>query len=392
VSVGEGEVSRPVPAETVFTNARIVTEREVVRGSLRLAQGVIAEIGSGRSAVPGALDCDGDLLIPGLVELHTDNLEKHYSPRIGVEWDPVAAAMAHDLQLAGAGITTVYDSLVLGAAPGWEMRDAWLRPMLDGLRRARAHGMLRIEHRLHLRCEVTHPEITALFESFLDEPALGFMSLMDHAPGDRQSPDIEAYKVRYREAFGMDQARVDAHVQALIEGSRRYGPANRRRLAALARANGIPCASHDDASVEHIEEAAELGCRLSEFPTTIEAARAARERGLHVLMGAPNVIRGGSHSGNIAASELVLHGLLDVLSSDYVPSAMLHAAVRLTQAPFDLPWPAAIAMVTSAPADAAGLDDRGRLAPGLRADLVRLRVVLGRPVVLAVHAGGVRVI
>ena len=378
--------------ETVFTGARIVTAVEVVEGSLLLRDGRIAAIDAGPSAVPGAIPCEADLLIPGLVELHTDNLEKHFSPRMGVEWDPVTAAMAHDVQLAGAGITTVYDSLVLGAAPGWEMRDSWLRPMLDGLNTARAHGMLRIDHRLHLRCEVTHPEIAEQFESFLDEPGLGFMSLMDHAPGDRQSPDIAAYKERYRSFNGMDEVRVEEHVRALMDGSQRYGRSNRQRLARLAHARRIPFASHDDARTEHIEEAHGLGCVLTEFPTTMAAAEAARRCGLHVLMGSPNLIRGGSHSGNIAAGALATAGLLDVLSSDYVPAAMLQAAMRLTLEPFGYTLPRAIATVTTAPAQAAGLDDRGLIAPDQRADLVRLRPVLDRPVVREVYVAGRRVV
>jgi alpha-D-ribose 1-methylphosphonate 5-triphosphate diphosphatase len=377
--------------ETVLANARIVLPDAVRPGAVLVRDGELAAI-DGPGPVPrGSLDLAGDLLIPGLVELHTDNLEKHFSPRIGVEWDPVAAAMAHDVQCAGAGITTVYDSLVLGAAPGWEMRDSWLRPMLGGLDHARRHGMLRIDHRLHLRCEVTHPEIAGQFESFLGEPGLGFMSLMDHAPGDRQSPDIEAYKRRYRSAFGMDEVRVEQHVRALIEGSRLYGAVNRRRLAALAAAHAIPFASHDDARLEHIEEAAALGCALTEFPTTLAAARAARAHGLHVLMGSPNLIRGASHSGNVAAAELARHGVLDVLSSDYIPAALIMAAFRLAGPEFGIALPAAIATVTANPAHAAGLTDRGRMAPGLRADLVRVRLVDDRPVVRATWVAGERV-
>jgi alpha-D-ribose 1-methylphosphonate 5-triphosphate diphosphatase len=378
-------------SETVLTNARIVTPDAVVDGTLVLAAGRIAAIDPGPSRTPGAVDLEGDLLIPGLVELHTDNLEKHFSPRAGVEWDAVAAAMAHDLQLAGAGITTVFDSLVLGAAQGWEMRDSWLRPMLDGLDIARRKSMLRIDHRLHLRCEVTHPEIASQFESFLDQPVLGFMSLMDHAPGDRQSPDIEAYKRRYRQSFGMDEATVEAHVAGLIEGSRKYGPANRRRLSELARERRIPFASHDDASLEHIEEAAGLGCVLSEFPTTEVAARAARRAGMHVLMGSPNLIRGGSHSGNIAAGDLARAGLLDVFSSDYIPASLLMAAMRLSEPEFGIPLPEAIATVTANPAEAAGLSDRGRIEVGLRADLVRVRPVENRPVVRSTWSAGERV-
>lgn len=377
--------------ETLLTNARIVTPVGVVDGTVILRDGRIATVEAGPARVRAAVDLDGDLLIPGLVELHTDNLEKHFSPRIGVEWDPVAAAMAHDVQCAGAGITTVYDSLVLGAAPGWEMRDSWLRPMLDGLAVARRQSMLRIEHRLHLRCEVTHPDIASLFELYLGEPGLGFMSMMDHAPGDRQSPDIDAYKRRYRSAFGMDEERVEEHVRALIDGSERHGALNRRRLAAIATASAIPFASHDDARLEHILEAAALGCVLTEFPTTIEAAAAARAHGLHVMMGSPNLIRGGSHSGNVAAADLARRGHLDVLSSDYIPAALLMAAFRLAGEEFGVPLAGAIATVTANPADAAGLADRGRIVPGLRADLVRVREVEGRPVVRATWLAGERV-
>ena len=380
-----------MPSETVLTHARIVTRDEIVAGTALVRGGVIAAVEPGRARAPAALDLDGDYLIPGLIELHTDNLEKHYSPRAGVVWDAATAAIAHDVQCAGSGITTVHDSLVIGAAPGWDMRDEWLRPMLDGLAGARRHGMLKIDHRVHLRCEVTHPGIVGLFESFLGEPALGFMSLMDHAPGDRQSPDVDAYKRRYRTIFRMDDATVDAHVASLVEGSRRHGPRNRRALAAIAKERGIPFASHDDAREEHIVEAAELGAVLTEFPTTLAAARAARARGLHVLVGGPNLIRGGSHSGNVAAAALAAEGVLDILSSDYIPAALLQSAFRLAAEPFDVVLPEAIATVTAAPADAAGLAARGVVEAGRRADLVRVRVIEGRPVVRAVWVGGERV-
>jgi alpha-D-ribose 1-methylphosphonate 5-triphosphate diphosphatase len=370
-------------------NARVVTRDAVLAGSVAWQDGRITGVdqGSGRTGI----DLDGDFLLPGLIELHTDNLEKHYAPRIGVVWDAVSAAVSHDVQCAGSGITTVFDSLVLGAAPGWEIRDQWLRPMLDGLATARAAGMLKGDHRLHLRCEVTHPDIVPFLERFLGEPALGFMSLMDHAPGDRQSPDIEAYRRRYRNTFGLSEQEVEDHVSALLEGSRLHGPGNRLALGALARARNIPLASHDDAREEHVLEALELGAVLTEFPTTLEAARAAHGRGLKVLMGAPNLIRGHSHSGNVAAADLAREGVLDILSSDYIPASLLQAAFRLADDPFGIPLPDAVATATANPAEAAGLDDRGMIAEGRRADLVRVRVIEGRPVVRAVWVEGERV-
>ncbi|SNB61692.1 alpha-D-ribose 1-methylphosphonate 5-triphosphate diphosphatase [Arboricoccus pini] len=376
--------------EIVFSNARIVTEDEVVLGSMQLEGARIGGVSATSSALPAAVDLEGDYLIPGLIELHTDNLEKHYSPRAGVQWDAVAAAVGHDVQITGSGITTVYDSLVLGAAPGWDARDEWLVPMLAGLAEARRLGMLKAEHRLHWRCEVTHAEIVALFESLAAEPGLGLISLMDHAPGDRQSPDIEAYKRRYRAAASVDDAAVEAHVASLIEGSRRYGSDNRRQLCAMAATKNIPVASHDDARLEHIEEAAALGCVISEFPTTLEAAVAARRAGMQVLMGAPNLIRGSSHSGNVAAAELAREDQLDIISSDYIPAALLPAAFRLASDAFGYSLSRAIATVSANPARAAGLDDRGRIGQGMRADLVRVALRDGRPLVREVWVAGAR--
>lgn len=379
-----------MPHEQILANARMVTRNEVIHGALLLRDGLISGLAAGNTDT-ASTDCDGDFLIPGLVELHTDNLEKHYAPRSGVEWDPVSAAMSHDVQIAGSGITTVFDSVVLGAAPGWDMRDSWLAPILSGLERARDLGLLKADHRLHFRCEVTHGQIGQILEQMLGQPGLGLLSLMDHAPGDRQSPDVEAYKKRYRTSFGMSDEAVEAHVRALVDGSRLYGPGNRRQIAGMAAARGLALASHDDASATHIAEAKALGCALSEFPTTLDAARASHEHGLMNLVGAPNLVRGTSHSGNVQAAALAQAGLLDIISSDYLPAALLPAAVKLTGPGFDMSLPDAIATVTATPAQAVGLPDRGRIAVGLRADLVRVRMVEGWPQIRAVWVQGERV-
>jgi alpha-D-ribose 1-methylphosphonate 5-triphosphate diphosphatase len=378
-------------APCILTNARLVLPNEVVRGTLVAQGGLIAELGHAISRAPGALDLAGDYLIPGLVDLHTDNLERHYQPRSGVEWDAVAAAISHDTQIAGSGITTVYDSLTLGAASGWDMRAETIAPIVDGLRTALGHDMLRVQHFLHMRCEVTHPDIVPTFKAYADDPLVRFMSLMDHAPGDRQSPDLADYRRRYLKNFDGDEAAVDRHIEELLHGSRVFGPDNRRRLAKIAAERGLAFASHDDASRAHIEEAHELGVTVTEFPTTLEAALMAHEAGIKVLMGAPNLIRGRSHSGNVAATVLARRDCLDMLSSDYIPASLLPGAFRLAQEDFGWSLPHALATVTSVPAATARLDDRGRLEQGLRADLVRVQMVQSRPVVRAVWSGGSRV-
>ncbi len=377
--------------ETVFTGARLVLADEVVAGTLAIENGRITSIDQGSARYPAAIDLEGAHLVPGLVDVHTDNLERHFQPRAGVLWDKVAAAIAHDGQVAAAGITTVFDSLTVGAAQGWDTRAEMIEPMIEGLEYARDHAMLRVEHLLHLRCEITHPDIVSIFEHHSRSPLTAMMSVMDHAPGDRQSPDVEIYRQRYQKNPHLSPEQVDAHIQGLIEDSKRYGPPNRARLAQLARVRGIPLATHDDARAEHIEEAVALGACLTEFPTTMEAAEAARGRGLPTLMGSPNLIRGGSHSGNVAAADLARAGLLDMLASDYIPASLLQAAFKLTGESLGFTVPAAVAMVTSVPARAVGLVDRGRLEVGARADLVEVRLVRDRPLVRSVWSAGRRV-
>lgn len=376
--------------EIVLANAEIVTPDAVVRGRVVVVRGRIVAVEEGTGG--GHADLNGDLLVPGLVDLHTDNLEKHIQPRSGVHWDPVAAALSHDLQVAGSGITTVFDSLTVGAAEVWDSRDELLAPMIDGLLRTTHHTMLRAEHFVHLRCEITHPDIARLVEGFIDGELVRFLSMMDHAPGDRQIPDVDVYRRLIAPRLRNDDRAMSVHIDEIIRASQTIGPENRRAIAALARDHGLPLASHDDASAVHIEEAAALGVRVTEFPTTIEAARAARAYDMKVLMGAPNLLRGGSHSGNVAAATLAEEGLVDIFASDYVPASMLHAAFALARPPFDLSLPEALATVTARPAEAAGLTDRGVIVPGKRADLVHIRMVEGWPVVRAVWREGSRVV
>ncbi|OWJ67240.1 alpha-D-ribose 1-methylphosphonate 5-triphosphate diphosphatase [Inquilinus limosus] len=380
-----------MPGDLIVAHARIVTAEAVLTGSLAVAGGRIADLDRDESLPPGAVDFEGDYLLPGLVELHTDHLERHYTPRPGVRWPAVTAVMAHDAQVAAAGITTVFDALALVGGRNGEDRLETLRPMVDGIRQAQAGSMLRAEHFLHLRCEVTEANVLQLFEPFRDDPLVQFMSVMDHAPGHRQFADLAKYREIYKGMLGMTDEQIDAQTAERIAASRTHGVTNRDALAAIGRGRGLPIASHDDETVAHVEEAAALGMVVSEFPTTLTAARAAREHGLQILMGAPNLVRGGSHSGNVSAGELAREGLVDILSSDYVPVSLLHGAFTLADGEHGIGLPQALATVTINPARAAGLEDRGRIEPGLRADLLRVRLVDGVPVIRAVWREGERV-
>lgn len=376
-------------AQTSFRNARIVLADEIVDGSLSVAGGVIAAIEPGAGSV--GEDLDGDYLIPGLVELHTDHLEGHFAPRPGVRWNAVAAVQAHDAQIASSGITTVFDCLRLGSDENEGFMRGEMRLLADAIQQAGDEGRLRSEHFLHLRCEVSAPDVLEGFEDFRDEKRVRLASLMDHAPGQRQFQTMEQYALYYKTKRGMSDDAFARYVEARQAQSQKYSAPHRKAIADHCRSGGITLASHDDATLDHVGEAIDDGVRLAEFPTSVEAARASHEAGLSVLMGAPNIVRGGSHSGNIAARDLAEAGLLDVLSSDYVPASLLFGAFKLAEDVEGMALPDALKFVTERPARTVGLDDRGSIAPGKRADLVRVRWNGGVPVVRAVWREGVRV-
>jgi alpha-D-ribose 1-methylphosphonate 5-triphosphate diphosphatase len=375
--------------ETSFTNARIVLADAIVEGSLVSQDGVITSIDAG--AAQSGQDLDGDYLIPGLVELHTDHLENHYRPRPGVFWDARASLHAHDVQIAGSGITTVFDAVRIGSDLDMPEMLEHAGRMVDAVREGRDQGWLRADHLIHLRCELPSSDVIEHFEHFVDHPTTRLISLMDHTPGQRQFTSLETYKLFYKKQLGGTEEEVERYLAAALAQHERYSAANRRHLVRRARALNLAMASHDDATLAHVEEAVTDGVAIAEFPTTLEAAAAAHDAGLAILMGAPNVVRGKSHSGNISATDLVRANLLDILSSDYVPFALLQAAFILPQRVEGLALPAALATVTRNPARAAGLDDRGEIAIGKRTDLVQVRVIDGLPVVRGVWRQGVRV-
>jgi alpha-D-ribose 1-methylphosphonate 5-triphosphate diphosphatase len=356
-----------------FTNAQLVLPSEVVAGSLHVQNGLIHAIGS-PSDVAGSVDLEGDWLMPGLVEMHTDNFERHLMPRPKVSWGEWPALLAHDAEVSAAGITTVFDALGVGDADPDSLRGSTWHGVLSTLGHATQSGLLRADHHLHVRCELPAPNTIDLFEPFLGHPRLSLISLMDHTPGQRQWENIEQARIYYTGKKGWSLDKFERQVALSAELQARYAEPHRAYFVAHCQANRIALASHDDTTPEHVAQAHAEGASMSEFPTTVAAAQAAHAHGLLNVMGGPNVVRGGSHSGNVAAAELARLGLLDILSSDYVPSSMLSGALRLV-ADEIATLPQAVAMVTSNPARATGLHDRGALQAGLRADLIQVRPI-----------------
>ena len=378
--------------EHVFTNARVIGADREFAGTVVVRDGTIAGVDGAPSAAPGAVDLEGDLLMPGLVELHTDNLEKHFTPRPGVRWPACAAALAHDAQIASAGITTVFDAIALGDVFKTSDRVEGLDEMRGAVAAMRTRRALKAEHYLHLRCELSFAQVLELYESLMDDPAVRLVSIMDHTPGQRQFVNVEKYRFYYMKKYGMSDDEFATFLARRREDQAMYSVKHRREILARAHARHHILASHDDATVGHVAESAADGMSIAEFPTTLEAARASREKGLAVLMGAPNIVLGGSHSGNIAAGDLARAGLLDIMSSDYVPLSSIQAVFQLANGGIGFDLPAATALASRNPARAVGLDDRGEIAVGKRADLLRVRVAEGIPVVRSVWREGERIV
>jgi alpha-D-ribose 1-methylphosphonate 5-triphosphate diphosphatase len=379
-------------SETILGNARLVlADRVIEQGWVAFADGRIAEFGEG-NAPAGAEDARGDLVMPGLIELHTDHLEAHYVPRPKVFWDATAAVVSYDGQLATCGITTVLDSLRVWREDGAEDVDGRAGILAAAVTSAREADLLRADHFLHLRCEIPMPDVVEEAKELIGRPDVRLMSLMDHTPGQRQFRDEVKLRDYYRgKGGGMTDAELDVLFARRFAYQKAYAETNMRAIVALAHEYNIPLASHDDTTDENVADAVRDRVAVAEFPTTKEAARGLHEAGIDILMGAPNLVRGGSHSGNIAAIDLAREGMLDILSSDYIPSSLLMAALQLPRDAPAIDLASAVRTVTKTPAEAVGLADRGEIAVGKRADIIRVHVAQSTPVVRSVWREGRRV-
>jgi alpha-D-ribose 1-methylphosphonate 5-triphosphate diphosphatase len=247
------------------------------------------------------------------------------------------------------------------------------KAVLETLDLCTRENLLRADHHLHVRCELPAANTIDLFEPFHAHPRLSLISLMDHTPGQRQWENIEVARVYYIGKKGWSDEKFDRQVIRAAELQERYAQPHRAYFVDYCKTHGLALASHDDTTAAHVQQAHAEGASMSEFPTTVAAAREAHKHGLRNVMGGPNVVRGGSHSGNVAAVDLARLGLLDILSSDYVPGSLLSAVMCLVEQGV-MTWPQAVATVTSTPARATGLNDRGAIEAGLRADLIQVHI------------------
>ena len=317
---------------TLFINAKVVLIDEIIEASVQVEDGLITSIGDpSKSPSTEVVDLKGDYLMPGLVEIHTDNLERHLMPRPKVYWEELPALLAHDAEVASSGITTVFDALGVGEADTESLRGSTWNSFLETLAFCEQKHLLRVDHHLHVRCELPAPNTIELFKPFHGHPKLSLVSLMDHTPGQRQWENLEAARTYYTGKKGWSQEKFEFQLANAPILQAKYAEPHRAYFVDYCQTHGIALASHD-------------------------------------------VVRGGSHSGNVAAIDLARLDLLDILSSDYVPSSLLAAVMRLVdEGVYTLPK--ALATVSHNPAMASGLMDRGSIKVGLRADLIHTHFV-----------------
>ena len=375
---------------TILTNAILVLPNEILFGTIVMQGETIAEIQPGQSYVRNAIDLGGDTVIPGAVDVHTDNLERQVQPRSLARWPSRSAMVAHDAQCAAAGVTTVLDALCLGDLGFDKERIKTFQDGVVDLDALTAAGLLKSDHFLHLRCEIPAMDMLDLFDPVADHPLVRMISLMDHSPGVGQYSNMDFYR-KLRRQGGLDEETVERRIQEMQEQRARMRDPNRRALLDRVRGTTIALASHDDRTEAEIAENAADGIWISEFPVSLEAATAAKRAGMQVIAGAPNIVRGGSHSGNVSAADLLRAGAVDAFASDYVPPSLVEAAFQCSREE-RISLPSAIAMISDHPARMSGLPDRGRLEIGFRADMVRIRLLGTLPIVRQVWRSGERVI
>ena len=377
--------------EQIYTNYRLLLPTEEVLGTIAIRDGIIADIQPG--IVSQGKNGEENYLLPGLIELHTDNLEKCISPRPGVRWHLEAAAINHDRDLISSGITTVCDAIAIGDVTPREdsLRLHHYAPMIDAISQGQAAGRFSTDHLLHLRCELGYEHLYETIEPLAQHPLLALLSLMDHTPGQRQFVNIDKYKQYYVGKHGVPEAKMEEFISMRLENQRKHAQENRQALVKMTQAKGISLASHDDATVDHVQQAIAEGVVLAEFPTTIDAAKEAHSHGLSVLMGAPNVVLGGSHSGNVSAMELVELDLVDIISSDYVPRSLLQSAFLMSQQA-NKPLYETIKLITINSAKAINLDNEiGSLEVGKKADFITVHDDGIVPRIVEVYKQGDRV-
>lgn len=373
----------------LLTNARVVFANETQEGvAVLIENGKIAALDPASAGDAQTVDLSGRMLMPGMIDLHCDALEKEVEPRPNVHFPLEFACAQADKRNAMAGITTVYHALSFANHELGVRNNAFAAEIARAVCRWQAYAL--VDNRVHVRYEVTDKTAPAVLSELLENGHAHMISFMDHTPGQGQFKDVAAFRNFLAKTYKTSESELDV-ILATKTTAAEDALERMEKLALIAKREGIAIASHDDDTPDKVEAVAALGAAISEFPINLETALAAKAKGLATLFGAPNVLRGKSQSGSMRALDAINSDAADCLCGDYSPAALLPSVLRLPQLT-DIALHEAIALVTRNPAKAAGLNDRGEIAVGKRADLVAVKTLGGLPQAERVWVRGVPVL
>lgn len=368
-----------------LTGARVVLPDAVIdEGAVLIEDGIIAAINPETGNGAQTIDLRGKTLIPGMIDLHCDALEKEVEPRPNVYFPLDFACAQADKRNAAAGVTTVFHALSFANEELGVRNNAFAASVARAVHAWNPHGL--VDNRVHCRYEVTDPTAPEILLELMAGDEMHLLSVMDHSPGQGQFKDIAAFRDYLARTYKKSEAELDGLVEnklAQAEGAM----ARIRLLIDAAKNKGIRISSHDDDTPEKVETLHGLGVGISEFPINLESARAARERGMSTVFGAPNILRGKSQSGAIRALDAVMAGMADCLCADYHPATLIVAVFRLPELA-GIGLADAVRLVSANPARAVGLSDRGEIAVGKRADLVAVAHINGLAQASGVFSAG----
>jgi alpha-D-ribose 1-methylphosphonate 5-triphosphate diphosphatase len=377
-----------------LVGGRLVTPGAVIEGGVRIEGDRIAEVGAVDADADTVIDADGRIVLPGLVDIHGDDIEQHLYPRSGARMETSMALASTDRANVAAGITTKFHAISFELDEEADRSPELAATLTDAI--TTADGLL-VDHRLHARCEVTQKRCVEAVLEVVDNGDADLVSVMSHIPGKGQFRDIEAFRSYYEN----DTNRTIEEAEKMIETRMSIPMSTIReridRVIDRAHEAGVVTASHDDESPQEVERLCESGVDISEYPITLRTAERASELGMTTTMGAPNLVRGESQWGNLATADGIDAGVVDALVADYHPPSLLASVFIDTGEPL----PERVKRVSATPADAVGLTDRGTIEAGMRGDLVVVdpdptptvtdAVVAGQPVYRAdATAGGFR--
>lgn len=376
----------------IIVNAQVVLPDEVIEGYVLIEGDKIAAVGEGAypeiggSGPDEVIDAAGCYVMPGMIDLHSDAIEREMQPRPNALFPIEPAFYELEKKLAASGITTMYHSLSL--SDEWGVRDkAMVLKVIDVINRFQGSRLM-IRHKIHLRYELTYLAGIKILEELIRSGSIDFMSYMDHTPGQGQYRNVEELKKYNIESYGKNAYEMEEMLDRTVEAQKMIDWDALSDLAKLARDKGIRLASHDDDSREEIEALLQNKGVLSEFPVNLDTAVYAKERGVHVCVGAPNLVRGGSHNSNMKAIDAVACKAADIICSDYMPGALLPAVFKLVDS-LGMELSAAVRMTTLNPASAVGIDQEfGTVEAGKSADLLIVEMYRNYPMIRRTLVGG----